>query len=86
LKSSGLFTKNSPWQAKHSIPHTTVTFYGEWVKMCEDFVSNFSDKITGSFITITHHLTLPFQQGIFRQNDMTVVPTHPTFLCFLDWR
>jgi hypothetical protein len=29
LKSSGLFTKNSPWQAKHSIPHTTVTFYGE---------------------------------------------------------
>jgi hypothetical protein len=24
-------------QDKLSIPHTTVTFYGDWVKMCEDF-------------------------------------------------
>jgi hypothetical protein len=26
--------KNSSWQAKQSIPHTTVTFYGDCVKMC----------------------------------------------------
>jgi hypothetical protein len=24
-----VFTKNSPWQAKQPIPHTTVTFYGD---------------------------------------------------------
>jgi hypothetical protein len=41
--SRGLFTKNSPWQAKHSIPHTTVTFHGDFVEMCEDFAPNFRD-------------------------------------------
>jgi hypothetical protein len=29
--------KNSSWQAKQSISHTTV-------KMCEDFIPNFGDK------------------------------------------
>jgi hypothetical protein len=32
-----LTSKNSSWQAKQSIPHTTVTFYGGCMKMCEDF-------------------------------------------------
>jgi hypothetical protein len=36
--------KNSFWQAKYSIPHTTVTIYGDCVKMCEDFDPNFGDK------------------------------------------
>jgi hypothetical protein len=29
-----LFTKNSSWQAKQSIPHTTVTFSGDCAKLC----------------------------------------------------
>jgi hypothetical protein len=37
LTSRGLFTKNSSWQARQSIPHTTVTIYTECVKFCEDF-------------------------------------------------
>jgi hypothetical protein len=44
-------------QAKHSIPHTTVT-YGDCVKMCEDFTPNFHDKRTGCCITTMHRLTL----------------------------
>jgi hypothetical protein len=59
-----------------------VTFYGHYVKMCEDFVLNFGDKRTGCYITTTHCLTLPFSPGnfFFTKNDMTVVPTHPTLL------
>jgi hypothetical protein len=36
-------TKNSSWHAKQSIPHPTVMFYGQCVKMCEDFALNFGD-------------------------------------------
>jgi hypothetical protein len=32
--------------------------------------------------TASHFLS---HQGIFYQNNMTVVPTHPTFLCFHEW-
>jgi hypothetical protein len=79
--SGGLFTKNSSWQAKQSIPHTTVTIYGDSVKMCEDFAPNFGDKRTACCITTTHHLKLPFSPGIFfGQNNMTVVPHPPYFL------
>jgi hypothetical protein len=49
----------------------------------------FWQKTNGCCITTTHRLTLPFCQGIFDQNNITVVPTHPThltFLCFLDRR
>jgi hypothetical protein len=41
---------------------------------------NFGDKMT------THRLTLPFSPGIFLPNNMTIVPHHPTFLCFPNWR
>jgi hypothetical protein len=30
-----LFIKNSSWQAKQSVPHTTVIFYGDCMKICE---------------------------------------------------
>jgi hypothetical protein len=33
----GLFIKISSWQAKQSIPHTAVMFYGDCMKICEDF-------------------------------------------------
>jgi hypothetical protein len=52
------------WQLKHSIPHNIVTFYGDCVKMWEDFAPNFGDKRTGCQIT-THYLL--FHQGIFDQ-------------------
>jgi hypothetical protein len=58
LISRGLFTKNSSWQAKQSM-HTTVTFYSDCVKMCEDFALNFGDKRTGCCIMTMHCLTLP---------------------------
>jgi hypothetical protein len=58
---TGIFDKkNSSWQAKHPVPHTTVTFHDYCVKICEDFASNFGDKRTGCHITTTHRLTLPF--------------------------
>jgi hypothetical protein len=62
-----------------------VTFYGNCVKMREEFVPNFSDKITGCWIITTHLLTLPFSTGnFFTKNNMTVVPSHLNFLCFPD--
>jgi hypothetical protein len=47
LTSMGLFTKNSSWQTKQSIPHTAVTFYGDCIKMCKDFAQNLGKKRTG---------------------------------------
>jgi hypothetical protein len=49
---------NSSWQAKQSFLHTTVTFYDDCMKMCEDFAPNFGDKGTGCCITTTYHVTL----------------------------
>jgi hypothetical protein len=63
LKSKGLITRNTTWQAKQSTPHITVTFYGDWAKMCEDFALNFGDKRAGCYITTSHRVTLLFSQG-----------------------
>jgi hypothetical protein len=46
-------------KAKQTIPHATVTFYGDCVKMCEDFVPNFGDKIltvATRQLTVSHFL------------------------------
>jgi hypothetical protein len=94
LTSRGLFTKISSWQGKQSIRHTTVTFYGDCVKMCEDFAPNFSDKRTGCWITTMHPLTLPFSPGNFwPETTLLLSLTHPTCLIgplrlfwFPDWR
>jgi 2'-5' RNA ligase len=67
--------QNLSWQTKQSIPHTTVIFYGDRLKMCEDFAPNFDDERTGCCITTTHRLTLRF----FTRNNMTFVP-HLTLL------
>jgi hypothetical protein len=64
LTSSRLFTKNSSWHAKRSIPHTVVTFYGDCVKMCDDFAQKFGDKTIDCCNTTMLHLTLPFRQRI----------------------
>jgi hypothetical protein len=80
LISMGLFTNNSSWQAKQLIPHTTVTFYGECVKMCEDLAQNLGNKGSGCCNTTTHRLSLPFPPKIFflANKIMTVVP-HPAY-------
>jgi hypothetical protein len=43
-----------------TVPHTIVRFYGDCMKMCEDFTPNFSVKTTGCCFMTTHCLTLPF--------------------------
>jgi hypothetical protein len=50
----------SPLQAKQSIPHTTVTFYDNCFKMCEDFAPNFGDKGM-----ILHHDNAPSTTSFF---------------------
>jgi hypothetical protein len=42
--SKGIGNKEFVLQATQSISHATVTFYGDCVKMCEDFAPNFGDK------------------------------------------
>jgi hypothetical protein len=83
----GVVTNNSSWQAKQSIPHSTVMFYDDCVKMCEHFALNFGNKRTHCCIMTTHHLTIPFSPGNFwPKTTWLSSPTHPTFLCFPDWR
>jgi hypothetical protein len=49
--------------------------------MCKDFAPNFGDKTTGC---CNHHNapshSLFFTREFLTKNNMTVVPTHPTFL------
>jgi hypothetical protein len=59
----GDVTNNLSWQAKQSIPHATVMFYSNCVKIFEDFALNFGDKRTGCCISTMHHLTLIFSPG-----------------------
>jgi hypothetical protein len=74
-----LFTKNLSWQAKQSIPHTTVTFKSDCLKMCENLAPNFGDKGTGFCITTTYRLTLPSSLGNFWQKTTWLSSsTHPT--------
>jgi hypothetical protein len=74
LNSRGLFTKKSSWEGEQSIPHSTVTFNGDCVKMYEDFNPNFGNEGTGCCITTTHHLTLFLPGNFFTRNNMTIVP------------
>jgi hypothetical protein len=81
LTSRGLFTNNSAWQTKQWISHTTVTFYDDCLKMCEDFAPNFGDKRADCCITTTHCLTLPFSLwNLWLKTAWLSSPIHPTFL------
>jgi hypothetical protein len=53
--------------------HTTAKFYGDCMKMCEDFAPNFDDKRTDCCITTKHRLKPPFSPVNFWQK-ITVVP------------
>jgi hypothetical protein len=77
----GLFTKDLSWQAKQSALRSTMTFYSNCMKMCENFVPNFGDKRIGCCITTTHYLTLPFSpRNFWRYTTWLSSPTHPTRL------
>jgi hypothetical protein len=54
-----------PGRPVSSAYRTTVTFYGDFVKMFQDFAPNFGDKRTGCYITTTYHLTHPFSPRNF---------------------
>jgi hypothetical protein len=65
----GLFTRSSSWKAKQSILRTILTFYGDCVKIYEDFAAKFGDKC----FLLHHDKALSFQ-GI-----LTIVPHPPYF-------
>jgi hypothetical protein len=60
------------------VPHTTVMFYGSCLKKCKDFTVNFNNNAPSqaSF----------FARDFFYQKHDCHPPTHPTFLCFHNWR
>jgi hypothetical protein len=81
LTSSGFFTKNPSWQAGQTANSALVTFYGDCVKMCEDFAPNFfCYKRSGCCITTTHRLTLTLSTGNFFYQNQNVYPSPPTLL------
>jgi NAD-dependent dihydropyrimidine dehydrogenase PreA subunit len=58
-------------------------FYGDCVKICEDFALNFGDKRTGCCFTTAHPFTLPFSpKNFFTKNNMTVI-SHPAYFSLL---
>jgi hypothetical protein len=76
----GLSAKNSSWQAKQSIPHTTVTLCGDCVKICEDFAANLGDKNW-----LLYHDNAPSHTSFFTRELLAkkkkglVPPTHHYF-------
>jgi hypothetical protein len=54
-----------------------VTFYGDYVKICEDFALNFGDKITGDVVYYDNAPShISFFTREFLTENMTVV-SHP---------
>jgi hypothetical protein len=52
-----------------SILHSTVMFYSDSMKMCEDFMPKFDDKSTSSCIMTTNFFTREF---LTKKNDKLV--------------
>jgi hypothetical protein len=55
-----------------------VTFYGDYLEVCEDFAPNFGDRTTGCCIMTTQSHASFFPREFFTKNNMTVVP-HPPY-------
>jgi hypothetical protein len=77
-----LFTKKSLWQAKQSIPHTTLTFYGDCIKILKDFAPNFGDEGMGCASRQSNNSHV-LNQGMFDKKKHTVFPTTLLFSVFL---
>jgi hypothetical protein len=73
-----------PWQARQSIPHTIMTFYGHCVKVFKDFAPNFGDKRTDCCIRqhIVSHFF--FHHRIFYQKQNDCRPPPNLLFCFSD--
>jgi hypothetical protein len=78
-----LFKKNSSCQANQSVPHTTVTFYGGWVKN----VRRLRPELWRQSNWLLHHdnplsHTFFFNREFSAKNSMTVFPQPPYFYLF----
>jgi hypothetical protein len=81
LTSRGLFTKNSSWQAKQSVQHTTVTFTVTVLKCAKTSPRTLVTKelaVASQQHTVSHFL---FTREVLTKNNMTLVP-HPPSLPF----
>jgi hypothetical protein len=66
-----------------TVLHTTVTFYGKCMKMCENFTPNFRQQKNW----LLHHYNAPSHTSIFTReyltkNNMTSFPHPPYFSMF----
>jgi hypothetical protein len=64
-----------------SLP-TTEFFYGECVKMCEDFFPNFGNETTAYFITTTHRLIFFTPENFYQKQHDCGSPTALPFSAF----
>jgi hypothetical protein len=76
LTSREIFTKNSSWQARQSIPHITMMLNGDCVKKGQDFLPNFGDKRNGCCImeTPSPGYYLPKTASLSSPTNSTLVP------------
>jgi hypothetical protein len=76
----GIVQKNSSWQAKQSVLHTAVTFYGDYMKMCKDFALKYGNKK----LAVRHDNTLShtsfFTRKLLAKSNMTIFPHLPYFV------
>jgi hypothetical protein len=77
-----MFTKNSSWQVKQSIPHTAVTLYSN----CEN-VRRLRLELWRQKNWLLHHGNAPshisfLTTEVSTKNNMTVVPHSPYFSLF----
>jgi hypothetical protein len=77
--SRSLFTKNSPWQPKQSIPHTTVTFYSD-----RENVRRLHPELWLLHHDNTLSHTTFFTQEFFTSNNTTVL-LHPPHFSLFPW-
>jgi hypothetical protein len=82
VTSRWFITENSSWHASQSVMHTTVTFYGNCMKMCESFAPNFGNKGIDCYLMTTHHLTHPFSPRNFLLKQHDCRPHTPYLLDF----
>jgi hypothetical protein len=66
-------------QTKLWIPGSTASFYGDWVKTCEDVAPKLGENRPGCFILTTPRLTLPSSPSSFWRNTNDCHPP-PTVL------